>query len=471
MDGKRDSIVIRNGGGPDRRLLASALGLTAGLMWVLGGFGPVGAASSAPVTVTSESALRSAFSDPHVTILDVSADISLSDCAAGDLLRPASAGPITIDGSGHAIRQTCANQRVMEDAGGSLTLQNITISGGALHTLIEAHGGGIDAEGNLTLDHVTVTGNSATGVLGGRGGGAYVVGNATVTASTISDDMADGGRLIFSGLGGGLFVGGDLTMSISTVSGNTAGGAVYAGGRGGGIIGNGSASIATSIIASNVAADGSKRGSGYFGGAAFNSAVSLVNSTVTDNRAEGKISAVGGLSAAGPLRLVYDTVTRNAATTRSANVAFGPGGSAFATVIAEPSGGAKNCERPVAKSNGYNFSDDSTCGFKANGDQQSGGSPELRMLAANGGPTMTQLPHNGSPLIGAVPEDSCTSGPAVGVTSDQRGEARSGSGGCTIGAVEVTANSGPSAVLVVVLVAVALVVVGGVIALMRRRRS
>jgi hypothetical protein len=418
--------------------------------------------------------LRVAVASPATTSVALTADVSLANCIAGDLRRPATAGPLTIDGQGHTITQTCPNVRVVEDDGGTLTLENLTITGGSLHALGEARGGGIDAEGNLSLDHVTVTGNTATGVLGGRGGGGYVAGNATVTSSTVSGNTAAGGRLIFAGLGGGLLVAGDLKMTDSTVDGNTAGGAVDAGGRGGGFVADGSTTVTASTVSSNTAAAGSTRGSGFFGGAAVNSAFELTNSTISGNRADGNHGAVGGLSGAGRMQLVYDTVTGNSAATRGANVAWGPAATSFATVVAEAQGGAHDCAGRVAKSDGYNFSDDSSCGFTStSGDRQSAGSPQLRSLADNGGPTKTRRPSSGSPLIGAVPSGSCSAGPAAGVTTDQRGDKRSDSGDCTIGAVEIAAKNGdfPTWLIVVLLLLAVVVVAAVVTVVVRRRRS
>jgi hypothetical protein len=58
---------------------------------------------------------------------------------------------------------------------------------------------------------------------------------------------------------------------------------------------------------------------------------------------------------------------------------------------------------PVTVSNGYNFSDDASCGFTSGTDLQNAGDPGLGPLAANGGPTLTRSPLPGSPLIDAIP--------------------------------------------------------------------
>ena len=93
----------------------------------------------------------------------------------------------------------------------------------------------------------------------------------------------------------------------------------------------------------------------------------------------------------------------------------------------------------TTSSHGFNFSDDSSCGFgnTDEGDRQNAGSPGVGALAANGGPTQTMLPQTGSPLIDAVPIAQCQLDGASGITRDQRGVTRPQGSGCDIGSVEV----------------------------------
>jgi hypothetical protein len=108
----------------------------------------------------------------------------------------------------------------------------------------------------------------------------------------------------------------------------------------------------------------------------------------------------------------------------------------FATVVALPQGGGANCAALAGTtSNGFNFSDDASCGFPG----PVGGDPMLDALANTGGPTQTRLPQSGSPLIDKVPNASCQADGAAGITADQRGLPRpdTGSPDCDIGAVEV----------------------------------
>jgi hypothetical protein len=113
----------------------------------------------------------------------------------------------------------------------------------------------------------------------------------------------------------------------------------------------------------------------------------------------------------------------------------------FASVVALPVGGP-NCGDGLGPltntvAEGYNFSDDDTCGFTGTGDRQNAGSPQIGALAGNGGPTMTRLPAATSPLIDGVPLAQCKADGASTVTTDQRGVTRPQGSGCDIGSVEV----------------------------------
>lgn len=79
---------------------------------------------------------------------------------------------------------------------------------------------------------------------------------------------------------------------------------------------------------------------------------------------------------------------------------------------ADPIGAANYDVSAGTTSQGYNFSDDASCGFTntALGDKQNAGSPLLNALAANGGPTETMLPFTpktNSAASGASPARSC----------------------------------------------------------------
>jgi hypothetical protein len=209
------------------------------------------------------------------------------------------------------------------------------------------------------------------------------------------------------------------------ISGNTTGPSIF---RGGGVAAGGNVTLTGSTISGNTVPGGSG------GGIGSSSAVTATNSTISGNTAalDG-----GGIGASEDVTLVYATVVGNSAAD-SANVGSEAGLVAFGSVVALRQGGGPNCTIPGSTtSNGFNFSDDASCGFTGTGDRQNAGDPGLGALVNNGGPTQTRLPQTGSLLIDAIPVASCQADGASGITTDQRGVERPQGPGCDIGAVEV----------------------------------
>jgi hypothetical protein len=380
--------------------------LTAG-----GGLGALSAGPAAATTVSDEAGFRSAWGNPNEQQIDLSADITLTCAGGGQALRNSST-PITVNGNGHTVRQTCAGQRVLDQTGSAaISLDGVTITGGT--TPAAANGGGIRAPGGgtVTLTNSTVTGNTA----GGNGGGVAAAGAVTVTNSTVSGNTA-------SVNGGGVGANGVITVTNSTISSNTAS-------TGGGVAASAVVTVTNSTFSGNAAPAGSG------GGVAGTSIpVTATNSTFTNNTA----LFGGGISTGGRATLVYATVVANTAPTGSNVRLFGTGSAnltSFGSVVA-----LGNCflNGTTTSSNGFNFSDNASCGFTniAQGDQQNAGDPGLGALADNGGPTQTRLPQPGSPLINAIPTASCQADGASGITTDQRGVSRPLGVGCDIGSVE-----------------------------------
>jgi Right handed beta helix region len=352
--------------------------ITTGIVLV-GVAGPAGA-----VQVSNEAELKAAFASD--TQIDIEADITLTDCTGGGAVERAAAvtDPVTVNGHGHTVRQTCAENVFIQDGSGLLTVRNLTITGG--HAT--GNGGGIFSAGPLTLTNTTIVGNRADAA----GGGIGSQGATTLTHSTVDSNIS-------SGVGGGISLGPDspgITLTDSTVSNNVGGG------------------IGTPPSEPQVT-------------------VTVVNSTITGNT-NGPGSLGSGIFSGGSTTLVYATVVRN----RAANFSNIDTTTleTFGSVVAE-GGTAANCLAPTTVSHGYNFSDDDTCKFTDPTDRQDAGDPQLGPLAANGGPTATLLPQPGSPLIDAIPTASCQADGAAGITSDQRGVTRPQGTGCDIGAVEV----------------------------------
>jgi Putative pectate lyase-like adhesive domain len=364
-----------------------AMGALAGASLVVLGAGP-----AAATTVTDEATFRAAWTNAAETQIDLAADITLANCGAG-LPGRSSSTSLNVNGNGHTITQTCANLGVLGKAGaGLVTLNNVTITGGDSGSF----GGGIFGSGPLTLDHSTFTGNTAVA----SGGGIALVGTLTLTDSTVSNNTA-------GAAGGGVLVNGPVIVTGSTVSGNS----------------------------STTGGGGIRANPGP---------ITITNSTVTGNTDPGGGGGVLADNAA--ITITYATIVGNSSTF-GANVAASTSLVSFGSVVALPAGGATNCGflggSQSTTSNGFNFSDDASCGFTAATDKQSAGDPGLGALADNGGSTLTRLPQTGSPLIDAIPNASCQDDGASGITTDQRGVSRPQGAGCDIGAVEVAGPTPP----------------------------
>ena len=370
---------------------------------------------------------------------------------------------------------------LFEDSDNPITLTGVTFTA---NTASDS-GGGVATSGDISVSDSTFSDNTDTG---GDGGGIKVfsdVGTTTITNSTFTGNSTDGwggaweqqGRdtesaaaspyvLQVSGStftgntadgdgGGALDTEDDATITIdhSTLSGNS-------GGWGGAVGTFGqvtSFSSNASTFSGNTSADDG--GAVHMSGGevpvplaavdASSTNAQFVNSTITGNTE----ASFGAIAVEGELSLNQVTLTNNTSrgqqsetksSSNRGNVgAFAVDGdaanvAAFTftsrnSVVAQPVGAA-NCtefETP-ATDGGYNFSDDTSCGFTdPTSNVKTPNDPVLGALANNGGPTQTLLPLTGSPLLDAIPPASC------GADVDQRGITRPQGAGCDIGAVEV----------------------------------
>jgi hypothetical protein len=372
--------------------------LGAASVLAVSGIAAVIAFSAAPAgatTVTTEAEFRTAWNTDADIVLG--ADITLT-CAAGGRAERTIDGDFTLDGQGHTITQTCPGNGVLK---------------------VQAEG-----EPNGVVRNITITGGTEN-VPGEHGGGLYFNSSGTLLVDTVAflnnSTCADGGGLDYEGA--------NLTITHSTLAGNTAhgyGGALWAGGR--------TRLVENSTVSGNQA--GTNDGAFETGGADL----TLAYVTMVQN----SVATVSGceevpLSAAG-----HRTPTETAATTQQLEIGNGTLTS-FGSVIALPSTGETNCllDTTPSASQGYNFSDDETCGFTATGDRQDAGDPGLGALGANGGLAPTQVPQAGSPLLDAIPIDACQTGVAAGITDDERLITRPQGTGCDVGAVEVVVPVAP----------------------------
>jgi predicted outer membrane repeat protein len=442
---------------------------------------PAPAQDEAPTGITTESELRAAWADPLRTSIELGGDIYLRQCKTGDPIRE-SARPMTLNGNGHTIRQTCFEKRVLrQDGTGYLLLKNVTLTrggsdgpGAAVTTrgeievvdskvqqnLSEEPGGGIFSMRRATIVRSVITGNLAND----DGGGVYARrGGVQVFDSIVSSNLVDGS-------GGAIGSTGDILVVRSHVDGNTTdgdGGAIYADedgdvtvidstvdgsdadGPGGGIWTlDGDVTVVNSTVNGNRADD---RGGAIGGEAdvtvinstiARNAAVAHVgggiwargdlfvaNSTISNNYAEGQ---GGGILARGVVRLYYATVLDNVSSV-AANVGAGERLESFGSIIgpARTTGVSgelqpteRNCVVSGSASFGYNFVTDRSCGLGDATDVVGQGSPMLGPLVEDeeSGEIRSEvrLPASGSPVIDRIPEANCRFGPFDDVIESER---------------------------------------------------
>jgi hypothetical protein len=422
-------------------------------------------AGADPVAVGTESELRAAWSNPRVTAIELTDDIFLRACRTGEPIRE-SALPMTVDGNGHTLRQTCFEKRLLrQDGTGFLLIEDIALTrggndgpGAAVTTrgeielrdsrvtenLAEEPGGGIFSMRRATIVRSVLTGNLAND----DGGAVYARrGGVEVFDSIVSANLVDGsGGAIGStgdilvvnshvdgnttdGDGGALYADedGDVTVINSTVDGNTAdgpGGAIFtldgdvtivnstlnanrADDRGGAISGEADVTVIGSTIARNAAV-------AHVGGGVWSRSDTYVtNSTIADNYAEGE---GGGILAAGDLGLVYSTVLDNIGPV-AANIGVGDQFTTFGSIIGParigPVGGqvqptGSNCHVSTAVSSGYNFVSDHSCALDGPGDVVDAPAPMLDPLGENGGIGESRVPAMGSPVLDQIPAELCS---------------------------------------------------------------
>lgn len=416
-------------------------------------------ASASTIHVSDEASFRAAFNSNANDTIVLDADIHLTSatgCSRGT--RTTANNPLTVDGQGQfKIVQDCPGLGVLSVLSPNttnLTLRGLTVTGGN----DAGDGGGLEFEaGTLTVDHSTFLNNAATSTtgppffFGSDGGGIDFEGHSamTVTDSTFSGNSAsdDGGAINCDS--GGATASRTITISRSTFIGNST------------VAGLGNSGGAIDMENSDPCA------------------LTLTNSTITQNTS-GDDAAVTAEFAQDTISLVYSSIVNNATAPASPGAAARPAGpksadnvgpdhpggvhsennnnpiatanveistpanlTLFGTVIARPHGGP-NCSSLTGTplvgvaSAGYNFADDTSCALTGATDKQGAGlDPFLGAPASNGGPTQTLLPQLSSPLIDAIPAAACQSGPAAGVTTDQRGVVRPQGSGCDIGAVEL----------------------------------
>ncbi len=97
---------------PTLALAGRSATVAGGLLAVVAAGGVVATTTTGATEVVDEAGLRAAVADPTETLVHLTADVALTDCAAGALTRT-SATPLLVDGGGFRIRQTCPGERLL----------------------------------------------------------------------------------------------------------------------------------------------------------------------------------------------------------------------------------------------------------------------------------------------------------------------------------------------------------------------
>jgi len=381
-----------------------------------------------------------------------------------------SSGPFpTVTLSGMTVTHGAGG--ILDDTGGSLTLNDVTVSGNTVTstsaTQSTASGAGIEntAGAPVNISNSTVSGNSETATTTGPGiccsvfaqalgAGIHLAqgGNLTIDQSTVANNTANANGNQYAATNGAIYNEGQTTIDSSTISGNTAtatvseaDGAGTATANGGGITQQGglvNLSLSRDTISGNTAAavTSTAGGSGFaVGGGIFlnQTFADPLNGSVTGSTIAGNtVSATGPGSGFTDAADVY--LFTNAGTT------FTSKSTIFANGI-----GAANCAHPgdgTFASDGYNLDTGTSClGTPTTGDQSSVSSAHLALgpLQNNGGPTATMAP--------GLTSFAVDKGTHVGIggVADQRGRIRTfdmnpDGDGTDVGAVEQSVKATPA---------------------------
>jgi len=313
----------------------------------------------------------------------------------GVRLQGAGAGATVIDQAQHDI--------VIYVTGGDVEINNVTLEGGESQS-----GGGLRADGSATLSLTDAVVRDSSAFTGG--GGILISNGVTATLRRVSvlDNTANGA------FGGGLWNKGETWIYDSTFAGNVSN-------RAGAIRNEGNLNLRNVTLSGNQAIS-PEAGTG---GLSQNGFAVLNNVTITGNTGVGNdpnsFRGGGIQTVAGKLTVVKNSV-----------IAGNDGG-----------GGPNDCDGALTADSKYNLIGDSDgCSVTSYVFTYAlDVSPNLGALGSHGGPTQTHVPNAGSPLIAAAYDypppaaDACE-------PRDQRGVPRpQGTGGCDMGAVEVTSSN------------------------------
>ena len=484
---------------------------------VAGALVPV-ATTTGPLTCQGDPATSGAMLATAIARASGTTTISLAaNCtySVGEACHSGSVGPdafapvvpgesLTIEGNGSTIEVSggAAMRLFQVDAGGSLTMSDLTLTGG--HDASIHGGGAIWSAGSLVVTGTAFLDDTASG----NGGAIASTGTLTVSGSAFRYDTAgyDGGA-IASGDGGGpataTVASSVFSHDAAGVSGSAAdGGAIDSGDHGGtgtlevsestfssDVVGSSTAMAFTAggAIASGVNGTGelTATASAFTGDQALAAAIPAVPEEAQPLAIGGAIAAGGKDGGGGALAVTVSTFQGNAATygaavaeavpgsivasTLAGNVAtatsraFGMSPSTLllgsrttlaANLIADAPAGGGACDLAGGHlvDGGYNLVSDRSCGLTAGTSKVVAAlSSFLDPLALNGGPTATMRPkRSGSdPAVGVIPSGTPSPPGAPGYPNlcgrtDQTGYTSPAFAPCAVGAYEPRSTPSPS---------------------------
>ena len=363
-------------------------------------------------------------------------DATVSGSAITDVGASLSANASSLDDNSRVIN--------FSDADGTLTLSNLTLTGG--RTTGENGGGVYATLGHVELIGSTVIGNSVSGDLSNGGGVFSYSGDVSLLKSTVSGNSTSG----YSGYGGGIYAfSGNVALTNSTVADNTT---LGDNSDGGGIFTNtGGVTLVSSTVSGNQTNGTFSEGGGI---STYSGNLLLINSTLSGNRTIGDLAYGAGVySSSGNVAVTNSTVVGNTTSGGNANgggiFAFEGGVSIGNSIVAGNvvDNGTAPDLRPgnsgtltVSHSLIGNTSGSGVTASTGSGNILNQGA-SLGPLTDNGGLTLTHAPLTGSPVINAGNNGLAVNGMGGTLITDQRGGAfsRVESGTVDMGAVEVQA--------------------------------
>jgi predicted outer membrane repeat protein len=319
---------------------------------------------------------------------------------------------ITINGNGNGtIRGEGAADRYSAfrvQSGGSLTLNNLTITNAGGSANGGERYGAIINNGTLVVNNSTFTNNivviDGDNVLA-RGGAIFNTGTATISGSTFTGNQASGSGNNSLAMGATIYSRGTLTVINSTFSNNSSandGGAIYAdAASGAATIIRGSTFTLNSaaeacgalcllhnsvVFGSTISDNTAQAGGGIF---VFGNANAVItNTTISGNDA---INGGGVFLNTSAATLTNVTIANNSATS-------GGGGIFYTAFGGSPVVRLRNS---IVASNTAPSSANISGTIPTVEFSTTSGDPSLGALANNGGSTLTHLPQSGSPVVNA----------------------------------------------------------------------